>query len=333
MRGIKFPKFARKGLSAMFSPSIDKSKQTDSQSNHIGFDPTNAEAYIKEARQLALTTGRPSVELNGGMTFDLLLKMCHGLVTTNREIWERCKPFCCKAFRSVDDSTEKCLFYRVRYVNAETRLKCLTSEGIRCYDLKSEPHIVKLVFEIPISLPAELDYLISTPRPDQDDFMPDYGLLLQRSMLLIDEFIPTFLLEFKVFLENQQLALGRADVWLFHENEPQLFLNEHFGLTVDYNNATWLRLSPTVASCKKCSRCRDTWYNHEKTVEDWVTCKTDGRPGCFPLRDETKVEKLLRFTLEGNIEFNASIETPDEQNRLLQFLKFVGHSKTSPAQS
>jgi hypothetical protein len=191
---------------------------------------------------------------------------------------------------------------------------------------------MKLAHEIPISLPPEVEWMVATPRPDQDDFMPNYSLLFQRSMLLIDELLSPFLLRFKTFLENQQVALGQVDVWLFHDNEHQVFLKDHFGVTVDYEDAKWHRLfddrsaRSVCGSFVRCTRCGDEFMNHsENKVEDWRTCKTDHKPGCFPI-DNERAATLCRWKFPGTIKFNICIETPEERSRLIHFVNFMGRS-------
>lgn len=308
-------------------------RHQDSPSNEIDFDQSNPESFMMQTRRQAVTTAIKG--LDEGMTIGLLLKMCHGLVTTNREIWERCKPFCCKTFKSVGGSTDMGVFYRVRHTNAKADT-CRNYQEQRELILTSEPHAIKLAFEIPIYLPAGLECLVATRRPQEDDFVPNYGLLLQQSMLLIDELVPTFLLGFKAFLESHQLALGHVDAWLFHDNDEQIFLQDQFGLTMNYTDATWHRLFdgvPAHSLClHTCSRCGDRIsYHNVSIMEDWWTCKTDNRPGYFPIVRQDKAE-LFRCTFPGKVEFNVSIETPDERSRLIHFVKFMEHSKITPAE-
>jgi hypothetical protein len=159
-----------------------------------------------------------------------LITQCHGLVVTNREIWERCKPFYCTTIASADSQPDKYVFYRVGYRN----VKASTSRDHNdngpfapqhhdhvTFETTSE--VTRSSFEIPASFTAGLECLVFQPRPAKNDIMPNYEFILQRSMLLMDDLLPGFLLEFKTFLENQQIALGKVDAWLMQVVEYTLF--------------------------------------------------------------------------------------------------------------
>lgn len=297
----------------------DKSKSNDN-------DEGNPNQFLVEMRQQAVAAA--FAERDESITVDLLITQCHALLRTNQEIWLRCKPFYCKMINAADSEISKCLFFRVGYTYVR---------GTRNYKdsfrIESEMELVKRSFEIPINLPARLQSLIIPPHPTENDIMPNYELLLQRSMLLIDDVLPGFLLEFKTLLEKQQVALGQVETWLLRANEFAYFLCSLFAVKLAPCDVyTWYRRHDLVSEevfdrileAETCFRCKREFCQHIDNEEDWVDCRGDRQPGCFSLYKSRR--HLLEYSWKGTMEFEFCLEIPEQQSLLSSFVDFLHHN-------
>jgi len=268
------------------------------------------------------------------MPVDLLITQCHALIITNQEIWERCKPFNCTTNTSADSQQEKYTFYGIGYVN----IKASSSLHVKdCVTFESTLEVTKSSFKIPISLPKRLECFVSPARcqPAKNDIIPDYELFLRRSMLLVDEVLIGFLLKFKTFLEDQQIALGKVDAWLLQADEDALFLQNQFNVNIPCDRAnrqnvgsrfsSW-ETSRQVLASFECSRCRVAFQYHTYNEPDgWVSCKSGKQTGCFPV--PSGIMALGRYECPGKVDVKFCMEIPSERNRLIRFLEFARNSE------
>lgn len=309
--------------------NANKNKSQDGPSS-TNTDHWNPKRFRMEVRDQAVAAS--FVEHDECMTVELLTTLCRALVTTNQEIWERCKPFYCTMINSAGSPAVKCTFYRVGFWNIRAKTKRqYHPESVK---FQSVVELTKRSFEIPISLPERLECLVVLPQTKGNDIMPDYALILKRSMLLIDDILVGFLLEFKAFLENQQIALGKVEAWLVQADEDVIFLQNQFNVTIPCGGATWQTLGSPFASwaaCKqqlsktRCSRCGSNFEVHNRKQENgWVYCQQDQQPGCFPLTSSLTLS--LKYECPGTIDVKFCIESPNERSRLIKFLEFAKHN-------
>jgi hypothetical protein len=102
--------------------------------------------------------------------------------------------------------------------------------------------------------------------------MPNYELLLKRFMLLNDDVLPGFLMEFKSFLEKLQVVLGKVDAWLLQSKECADFLKDHFGVTLRRNSMLPSHISSfelcfQQLASQKCSKCQNEFRDHKRNEE------------------------------------------------------------------
>lgn len=313
---------------------IDETKSDDCQgqdctSSNNKSDNWNPSKFILEMRHQALAASL--VKQDEIIAVDHLVTVCHALVTTNREIWERCKPFHCTTIASADSQPDMCTFYRIGYVNVRGATPQYHKD---CLKFESTPELTKSCFEIPISLPEKLECLVVHPRTEKNDIMPNYELFFQRSMLLVDDILPGFLLEFKAFLENQQIALGKVDAWLMQANEDALLLQSLFKVALPCDTAAWQQMGGRFTSwetCQQglalseCSRCGTVFkYHNQNQPNGWVSCSRGvQQSGCFPLTRFMTV--LNQFECPGTIDVKFCIEIPLERSRMIKFLDYARH--------
>lgn len=314
----------------------------DSKSGENVPDNTAHEPFLQELRRQVI--GAANVECDHGIAINQLMPLCQALVDSNREIWDRCKPFCCKYL----PLTEKCIFFRLSRLNVHSRTPKFPGDYEET-ELKIHvtPRVSKCVVEIPMCLPTRLGQLVVNPRPAKDDIMPDYDLFLRQSMLLIDDVVPMFLQEFKAFLERQQVALRKVDVWLFEgkENDDEIFtLQDQSGADITWDNGGFDKIDSRNSANEddegdedygddydQCTRCWDKFEDHdEDTDKGGVSCRTKHGKGCFR-HPHGKRKEVFRCPFDGELDFTLTVETPEERLRLTKFLEFVGHDKTKPA--
>ena len=294
-------------------------------------DKWNPRKFLLETRQDAMATSSSVEQHNESISLDILIAQCHGLVVTNQEIWERCQPFHCTTLPSYDDDTQPhdLMIYRVGYWTIRSRR---TRETL--FVVESPKEVMKSSFEIPIHLPAQLECLLPLA-PKVKHTEPKYELLLKRSMLLADEVLLGFLLEFRAFLEKRQVALGKVDSWLFQPKEHADFLRDHFGVTVSCDDYFLSRNITSWHACKNmlhnhtCSRCEEDFENHvQYDQEGWVYCRRGCEAGSFLLREAPT--KLLEYPCTRTMDFNLCIENPEVQSLLVQLLKILRNNLAPP---
>lgn len=241
---------------------------------------------------------------------------------------------------------EACVFYRIRsYVNARTVpmvfYLVVDSDVRKQLVVELGPAISKRAFPISISLPAHLEQLVVAPRPMKDDIMPDFDLLLKRSMLLIDDIVPKFLHGFKSFLEGQNSALVDVEEWIFEDKDGSCFtLEDDYGIIISWKLDGLYKInvpndeSALSESRGKCLECGDDYEEHTKCNcgMDWVLCRYDyDENACFPLLDGNKKE-LFRCPYYADMQFRVSVQTKASRQCLIKFLDSVGYKKTRPVQ-
>ena len=169
--------------------------------------------------------------------------------------------------------------------------------------------------------------------------MPNFDLLLKRSMLLSDEVLVFYLTEFKEFLENLQVALGKIDAWLMETENCKAFLHEHFGKDSDffeldnerYESSNFRGFDEKARLDKlkkiKCSRCDLLCSQHDANKSPgWVSCPCQkNEAGFFPLSLE---RPLLLCRLKGSLKMAFRIDEEADRKRLIKFLSFVTEAQT-----
>jgi hypothetical protein len=334
----------------MFRPSTSQFIEADATGDSA--DPSDPMQFLSEMRRRALTRKGLRSQREEQMTLEHLIRTTRAILSTNQEIWGRCKRFCCGkvAEDTANDSSAKTtstnqanktnseyLFFRLAHSTVKASSfydGSLIKDGILLTESALE--VTKCSFHLPLAIPYPLNRMIALPRQPKDDIMPNFGLLLKRSMLLSEEILVLFLMEFKDFLEKLQVALGEVDSWLLEAENGKAFLREHFGKDSDFfefdEEFYESKLDFQERSCLdrlkkiKCSRCDSLCSRHDANKSGWVDCPSQkDEPGFFPL---SLGRTLMLFRMKGRIEMSFRIDEEEGRNRLIKFLSFASGSRT-----
>lgn len=331
-------------------------------------DPSDPRAFLLEMRRRALTRKGLRAQREERTTLEHLIRTTRAILATNGEIWERCKPFCCG--KVVEDTTSttastpssrrssstilqqrqqqhppaskaspRLLFCRL----AHSTVKANTYDGL--LSMESALEVTKRSFHLPMAIPYPLNRMIALPRQPKDDIMPNFDLMLKRAMLLSEDILVLYLMEFKDFLEKLQVALGEVDSWLLETEKCKAFLKEYFGKDGDffeidddvYDESSDCDFEERYSLDKfkktKCSRCEFLCSQHaiDKSSSSagscyWTNCPSACRnnkkdqSGYFPVSLE---RTLMLCRLKGSIKMNFCIDEEEDRQRLIKFLSFA----------
>lgn len=154
------------------------------------------------------------------------------ILSTNTEIWDRCKPYLAKT--SVRDESAWACFLKRRFTSVRA-----TTDGVLFF-VKATSWQNTKSFSI-----SELCFCPSHLRIFQLEYLDcpcdgikliDYESLLERSLVLNSTTLQPFLLELKKHLETVQVLLGKIDAWLMEMQTVHLFLESTFGRSIPANN-------------------------------------------------------------------------------------------------
>lgn len=303
---------------------------------HPGSEPSDPREFLLEMRRRALSRKGLRTHQEEAISLEHLIRTTRALVSTTEEIWERCAPHYCGRVSEEEAIKGTCLFVRV----APSTVKASTSSKHKnTLVLRTALEVTKRDFYLPVAFPTPLNRLVPVPKVSRDEAMPNLSLLLKRSMLLSEEILVAFLMEYKYYMEQLQVALGEVDAWILEGIKCEEFLHGHFGangqpdhFVKSFNN----QLVPVdPIQNVPCSRCCKKFYKHDKKL-CWAFClggkdlsgnelanedfSSRGCPAYFPVAIETN---LLVCKLHGLLELDFAIDQHSERARMAKFLAFV----------
>jgi len=179
---------------------------------------TNLTAHVKDRHK--------------GAELDYLIKTTQALVTSNNEIWDRCKAnFSKHENKQFNHLSEKpnLIFQRVGFsvVNALSR----TDGYGRSLAFLSQCVQKTKAFSVPC-FPHPLRTVVI---PSLDKYgMLNYSEYLKRSFILEESIMLPFLAILKDHLEEFQVFLGNVESWLMKSTRNTIFLENTFNATLAY---------------------------------------------------------------------------------------------------
>lgn len=236
------------------------------------FDPIQ---FLEQARQkadekLKLQCDNSNQNIKHDLHF--LLRSTNDLITTNEEIWARCK-----ADRCTIQNNDPLLLVFSRH---SFKVRCKTYDND--VSITVQPEVIWKDFGPPPTMPSDL-MILSTLGQSKilldnssltekfEQFPEEFRLLLQEQAGLLNEaaLIP-FLLKMKDHLESLHVYLGTIESWLLMESCHAQFLKDLTGLEVS------IPKEKTLIWCDgaECSA------EHPQ----WSRCSSC----CKPLKDHTK---------------------------------------------
>eukprot|EP00980_Cylindrotheca_fusiformis_P002057 scaffold451_cov121-Cylindrotheca_fusiformis.AAC.13 len=236
------------------------------------------------------------------------IRSIRGILTTNKEIWDRCKPFLISA------NSERSSLTFSKWGYEEIRVDTIWE-----YELRFETIAVKsektVLAKILFSLPAGLDILPPQHIETEDALtkspkMFDFDTFFKKSLVLHDSVLKPFLATLKTHLEEVQVFLGEIDEWLIMAQRGLDFIECTF--------AKKLELPPTHGPYENCQSCRYNYKDHRGSSK---VCPYDSS-GVFMWKSPScEILKTIRVT--GTFRASFSIANDNQKAKLLKFLDFI----------
>ena len=168
----------------------------------------------------------------------LSLRLVRALLTTNEEIWQRCRERMCTGAtgtaRAVDVDGRQFftrLIYRfvdarpVPYICQEAAPGKQATTKIMTRFYVSASYEKLTIRGIPTMVPEELASIVAVPMKDG---FPDYPTYFETALMLHDDALPHFLNRFRLHLETVQVGLGKIEAWLEDAKDARAYLERTF---------------------------------------------------------------------------------------------------------
>lgn len=207
--------------------SSSGSREAKRSSTLNSLEPLEQVSKVREGGAKRFASGKKNVNLD----IEQNVREIRALLTTNREILERCSESVCDRIR-----------YRYGYGNSSTRTRTFKraaynevyvgGDGCGSVDICTEEVETQKDFELTAlqELPKSIGGLFVEKKMSGPNAMDaiDYGALFETSLMLDDEVLEPFLAKLKDHLMNVQVCLGRIDEWVMQPHEISRFLEETF---------------------------------------------------------------------------------------------------------
>jgi len=205
-----------------------KSRRTTKKRKAIAAAPSAGEdprAFIEKVREEKAAElekkngGRRRQGSSDDLDVDHLTRLISALISTNEEIWQRCKDSRMKA--------DNLNFYKrvmFRYVQVSTPTGGrLAFKAISSFEVTSDFYLPSIT-----DLPDKLTSIFAVSPREDDPKLPDYEKLFKSAVLLQDDVLLPLLKAFKEHLEDVQVQLGTIEEWLVVSKSCESFLKETF---------------------------------------------------------------------------------------------------------
>ena len=192
-----------------------------------GKDPEAFLRHVREQKSTEMEKAKPARRRGqqGSDNLNTSIRLVGALISTNEEIWSRCKESLCTSEN--DEQYNRPTFLRVSvgatievHSHPGSTLTFTTKPIAEQCDAFNLPQIK----DIPKNLTSF--FMVST-REDSTN-MPDYEKLFHSLLLLEDDVLIPFLNVFKDHLEDVQVRLGQVETWLTESEACATFLKELF---------------------------------------------------------------------------------------------------------
>lgn len=204
------------------SRSTTKKRKASAATPSAGEDPGAFIEKIREEKVAELEKKKPGGRRRKGPDDDLdvdhLTRLTSALISTNEEIWSRCKDSRLKA--DEPNCYKRAMF---RYVQVETSAGKLQFNTHSIFEVSST-FATPTISQLPRRLTS---VLVVSPRSDEPK-LPDYDKLFKAILLYHDDVLIPLLKIFKDHLEEVQVRLGEIEEWLMAPKSCEAFLEETF---------------------------------------------------------------------------------------------------------
>eukprot|EP01083_Nonionella_stella_P159605 520783_1 len=285
-----------------------------------------------EARQNLLGSSSASDERD----VDYMLKLVHGLIAINTEIWERCKDHMVVASLDIVDidtneeaEEAKVRMMKLSYEKARVKGTDKDTWGHSSLNITAQVALSYKDFGPPPSIPSSLTNIIAEAPPPpcmdgkdkQVQVLLDYEGYIERASLLQDGVLTSFLQKLQTHLEEVQYYVGEIEEWLTEPQSVVAFLNDLFDkdLKVGCVGDNWENDASTNenATCINCFTLRSS-----HTLCQRIYNCSNNSPGRF--YDSTDPDVLFKASRSpGSMELTFDLHTEDGRAELKSFYTFV----------
>lgn len=301
------------------SRSTTKKRKTSAAAPSAGEDPGGFIEKVREEKvaELEKKKGRRRKGPDDDFDVDHLTRLTSALISTNEEIWSRCKDLRLNA--DEPNCYKRAMF---RYVQVETSPGKLQFNTHSIFEVSS-------TFAIPTisQLPRKLtSVLVVSPRKDETK-LPDYEKLFKAILLFHDDVLLPLLKIFKDHLEEVQVRLGEVEEWLMAPKSCEAFLEETFK-----KKSPEPKISGCPIGCQTrhstsdlCIKCGKAFNAHNTygsyTSYSHICPGSNSVSGSF-FKSETVCLKTI-YNSKCSHEEKFDLTNDGARNRLKKFLDYV----------
>mmetsp|Transcript_6237 Transcript_6237/g.9908 ORF Transcript_6237/g.9908 Transcript_6237/m.9908 type:complete len:325 (+) Transcript_6237:95-1069(+) len=293
-----------------------------------------ADDFVKEKmgevvrRLQAVTDKLTLVGEEGGDNIDILISKTRALISTNEEIWERCKQN--EITQSRQPAGGQLRLYRVGYPKVTVTSSAVIGGHNRCVVVKTTSELEIKSFEPLPAIPNELlgfFHFASKSENDCSPFRFNHEDCLASIICTKDDIARHFSIILKAHLEQVQIALGEIERWLLDTEEDVQFINQIFKCNLskpELGDGDSERRGPSL-----CVKCFEPYETHKKEPNmglyhpDW--CKSWCRAasherGSYFVSSSHDLKKIEISSPTDIYQLTFDLCMDDDRGRLKRFL-------------
>lgn len=214
------------------SPSIMSLKQETKTLKRRRLDPLESmeEARTNMAKKLKQSL-TPLETTAAEADIKHSIELVRAILTVNGEIWERCKTAFVRR-PIVPNTTSKAYFRRRQFETVEATASGRSVTFLLEVCSAEEAFSVQELCTIPENLAILQPQYLEAPSGSLTPFI-DFEALLERSLLLHEDVLKTFLVALKKHLEMVQVRLGEIENWLMETKTLTDYVDDAFNVSLD----------------------------------------------------------------------------------------------------
>lgn len=251
---------------------------------------------------------------------DLAVKTTRALLSSNKEIWQRCVESGC------GPQDDKLIFERAAFTKIQVKTTSINATQ-KTLSFQAVPELTTNDFGAPKPVPEQLTEIVA-PTLAPDGIFPNYDRYLETALLLNKETLLPFLSVLKKHLEDIQILLGEIDSWLMTGSFCIDYMNENFNSSRNDFELPESTIGCDAYRCGKshiglvCVRCKRTFHD-EYSASHEPTCTTNSSHNGYHSFLHLTSVTLKECATDGNHDHTFDITQEAQQEKLKAFLVFV----------
>lgn len=274
--------------------------------------------YIEKLTENAKSEGSVGTNL-----VDLLMST-KSLITTNQEIWDRCKTNRSRLSRGILCYSRVSLFPQVmcRSDDDKKHLSVIAGYEVTSKDFGAPPSVPAILQEsLPLNMPNK-----NPEYPSKIGNLPDYLSYTEKASLLHEDILIPFLQNFKQHLEDVQVFLTGIETWLSEPANQLDFLHDLFRTKISLPDepeilCSAVRRCPGHSKMDICQRCGQSYELHDKRYGGHK-CDS-GDQGRFWIKHPGEPIVLAKLPFRGTMDAVFPFRNSHEKRKLKAFKDFI----------